>query len=123
MSCGPYALGRHRAGTWQAGPGALSPAIRRGSVMLVKLVVRRDVDDRARAQLADVVEVAVPVGGHADGGQARSVSDESEGALASRAACGARQGQAAPQRQGTPRNRPSAVRAFKLTLVGRVDEG
>ena len=58
---------------WQAGPGALSPTIRRGSVMLVKLVVRRDVDDRARAQLADVVEVAVPVGGHADGGQARAL--------------------------------------------------
>jgi hypothetical protein len=69
---------------WQAGPGALSPAIRRGSVMLVKLVVRRDVDDRARAQLTDVVEVAVPVGGHADGGQARSVPGESEGAPASR---------------------------------------
>ena len=52
--------------------------------MLVKLVARRDADDRARAQLADVDEVAVPVGGHAGCGQARSVPGESERAPASR---------------------------------------
>ena len=43
---------------------------------------------------------------------------------AARAACGARQGQAALEAQGTSlKSQVVSERAFKLTLVGRVDEG
>ena len=52
----------------------------------------------ASAQLVDDVDVAMPAGGDAGGGQARSA--ERGGPPKPRAAGGARQGQAAPQGQG-----------------------
>ena len=76
-NCQAGARGRLAGQTlrWQAGQARISPADSRGSVVLVMLVAR-GARFEALARLADVVEVAVPVAGHAGGNRARAVPGE-----------------------------------------------
>ena len=94
---GRRAAGRAgQASRWQVGPGAdyLKSSAARSCWSCWS---RKEFAVEARAPVTDVVEVAVPVCGHAGGNQARVVPGE---VPKPRAAGGARQGWAAHRRQG-----------------------